>query len=383
MFLSTNGNIFGQLLIDFNITITLMRGGILRRVIITTIQIRKLLLCIVFFSAFIIILSIFIVGIGSKGGNIKGEGKGTDKYSLNEDGVVFNNNNEPKIKVYITKERKIKVMNLEDYVRGVVSAEMPAKFGIEALKAQAVAARTYALAHMEEFGGTKSSYANGGDVCDTVNCQAYMGKDERFALWPDKDEEEYWKKITRAVEETAGQIITYENKLVMDPLYFAVSSGKTESAAEVFAIDRPYLISVKSDGDENAPNYKTSKSYSYSQLANLISSKYPKAGVTSSKLKNQVSILERSPDSGIVKKMKLGNVTIEGSMFREMTELNSANFKISFNSKDVVISCTGSGHDVGMSQWGADAMAKSGNSYEQILTHYYHGVKVSTINDLR
>lgn len=353
------------------------------RSVIITIQIRKLLLCIVLSSIFIIILSVFIVGIGSKGGNSKDREQGTDKYILNDDGVVFNNNNEPKIKVYITKVNKVKEMNLEDYVRGVVCAEMPVNFEIEALKAQAVAARTYALAHMEEFGGTKSPYANGGDVCDTVTCQAYMGKDERFALWSDKNEEEYWAKITKAVEETAGQIITYENKLVMDPLYFAVSSGKTESAAEVFSTDRPYLISVKSNGDENAPNYKTSKSYSYIQLANLINSMYPKAGVTASKLKNQVSILERSPEAGIVKKIKLGNVTAEGSKFREIADLNSANFKISFNSKDVVISCTGSGHDVGMSQWGADAMARSGSSYEQILTHYYQGVKVSKINSLK
>ncbi|WP_127837043.1 stage II sporulation protein D [Clostridium prolinivorans] len=343
-------------------------------------HVKKLFISISIVITFIIILSISVVGIGNNNSSI-------DKlknYELKNDDIILKNNNkEYKVKVYITKENKIVEMDLEEYVRGVVSAEMPAEFNIEALKAQAVAARTYALAHMEEFGGSSCSNGKGADLCDTVHCQAYLSKEERFNGWKKSSAAEYWSKITKAVSDTAGEVLTYDGKLVMRPFYFAISSGRTENAVDVFSGDSPYLKSVDSSLDKKLKNYESSTEYTYSKLANIINSKYPNAKVSKNKLKNQISILERTEGGGSVKKIKIGDITITGSDFRSMLDLKSSNFQIAFNSKVINITCKGYGHGVGMSQWGADAMADTGSNYKEILTHYYKGVNINKIDEIK
>lgn len=347
----------------------------MRRVFIT-VHLKNLLLLIVAFVAFIIITSVLIVGVGDNKNLIKGKDSviEPEKYeNLIKDGLISKIS---KVKVFITKENNIKEINLEEYVAGVVAAEMPAEFDLEALKAQAVAARTYALAHVDELGGVPCKNGNGANLCDTVHCQVYMTKEERIKLWPKNSAEKYWSKIEMAVKGTQGQVLTYNNSLVMEPYYFATSSGKTENSEEVFSDSIPYLRSVESLGEERAPKFKSSKIFKYKELSDIINKNYNNAKVTSANIKNQITILERT-EAGSVKNIKVGSITMTGSKFRTMLGLNSSNFEIKFDSNNIEIDCSGYGHGVGMSQWGADAMAKEGKNYIEILSHYYQGTVIS------
>lgn len=351
----------------------------MRRIIIS-IHLKRFFLVILMSMFFIIALSLLIVGIGE---NKTSFTKAViPKFLMKSNNIVFNETNGggPKIKVYITKENKVEEMFLEEYVRGVVSAEMPVEFAPEALKAQAVAARTFAAAHMEEFGGQKYKSNTGANLCDTVQCQVFIHKDDRLKSWPQSKRDEYWDKVTDAVKETAGEVLTINGKLVMEPFYFAVSSGKTENASDVFAEDATYLKSVSSPGEEAAPKYRSTVKVSYSDFISKVNSQYSNSGLTVGTLKNGVEIKSRN-EGGSVKEVKIGRVTLSGVKFRSIMGLNSANFNIKFNSNSVEISCIGYGHGVGMSQWGANAMAKSGKSYKDILGHYYNGIEIKKINN--
>jgi stage II sporulation protein D len=337
---------------------------------------KKIIIGILSFILFIILLSILITGIGS-----------SKEISFKEDLKINYNvkkirdtysSEELSIDVYISKDKRIDNMNIEEYVIGVVAAEMPAEFELDALKAQAVAARTYGLAHKEEFGAGKSPKAFGADVNDTVEFQAFMYKEDRFKLWPEKYREKYWDKLLKAVEETKGEVLLYNDELVMAPYYFSTSSGKTEDSAEVFSKGQPYLKSVESKGEERSPKYSTEVNYSYEQLVDILNKSSTKWKLQVKSLNKQILILERS-SGGSVTKIRIGNEEITGSKFRSLLNLNSSNFEIKYNKNQVIITCKGYGHGVGMSQWGADAMAKEGYDYKEILEYYYRGVKISRL----
>ncbi|MCY6485633.1 stage II sporulation protein D [Clostridium aestuarii] len=335
---------------------------------------KKVLFTIFMFFGFIVGISIMIVGIDNKKDiKNKKENEGMDskvsiiskKYSSDE---LY-------IDVYLSKDKKIKKINIEDYVKGVVAAEMPVNFDIEALKAQAVAARTYGLSHIEMFGGKKSGKAYGGDVTDTIDCQAYISKIDRMNMWPKKYKNEYWTKLSKAVDETRNEVLTYKGELVLEPYYFSTSSGKTEDAVDVFSKEVPYLKSVDSYGEEISPKYKTEFKYTYDEFTSIINKSYSKANIKSQLIKEQLAILDRSKGKS-VKKIKIGNVEITGREFREVLDLTSSNFTIEFNGNNIIVKCYGYGHGVGMSQWGAQAMAKEGKKYKEILKHYYNGVEL-------
>lgn len=351
----------------------------MRRIIIS-IHLKRFFLIVLMSIFFIVALSILIVGFGENKLNFT---KAIiPKFLIKSDDIVFNQENGgPKIKVFITKENKVEEMFLEEYVRGVVSAEMPVEFSPEALKSQAVAARTFALAHMEEFGGKKYKSNTGANVCDTVQCQVFIHKEDRLQAWPESKRDEYWNKVTDAVKETAGEVLTDNGKLVMEPLFFAVSSGKTENGSDIFSDDATYLKSVSSPGEEAAPKYRSIIKVSYRDFISKINSQYSNSGLTVETLKNAVEIKSRT-EGGSVKEIKVGRITLSGVKFRSIMGLNSANFNIKFNFNSIEISCTGYGHGVGMSQWGANAMAKSGKSYKDILEHYYNGIKITKVSSL-
>ncbi|MBU3188997.1 stage II sporulation protein D [Clostridium bowmanii] len=341
---------------------------------------KSILILITAFIVFIVLTSVLIVGIGdnkilnkNKNSAIKSE-----EYDISIKNIIkFESLPKiSKVKVFISKENKIKELTLEEYVTGVVAAEMPAAFGLEALKAQAVASRTYALAHVTELGGITCKNANGANLCDTVHCQVYMTKEERIKSWDKSSAQKNWAKIETTVKSTEGQVLTYNNALVMEPYYFATSSGKTENSEEVFSSSIPYLRSVDSGGEERAPNFKSSKTFGYKELSQIINNNYNTAKITSSIIKKQITIIDRT-QAGSVKNIKVGGITMTGSKFRTMLGLKSSNFEIAFNATNVEIDCSGYGHGVGMSQWGADAMAKEGKNYIQILSHYYQGTVIS------
>ncbi|MGV8980052.1 stage II sporulation protein D [Clostridium sp.] len=351
----------------------------MKRVFIT-VHLKNILILITAFIVFIVLTSVLIVGIGdnrilnkNKNSVIKSE-----EYDISIKNVIkfVSLPKISKVKVFMSKENKIKELTLEEYVTGVVAAEMPADFGLEALKAQAVASRTYALAHVAELGGSVCKNANGANLCDTVHCQVYMAKEERIKLWDKSSAQKNWAKIETAVKSTQGQVLTYNNSLVMEPYYFATSSGKTENSEEVFSNSIPYLRSVESSGEERAPNFKSSKIFGYKELSQIINDNYNNAKITSSIIKKQITIIDRT-QAGSVKNIKVGSITMTGSKFRTMLGLKSSNFEIVFNATNIEVDCSGYGHGVGMSQWGADAMAKEGKGYIEILSHYYKGTVIS------
>jgi len=278
------------------------------------------------------------------------------------------------VKMYNRKTGKIEDISLEDYVAGVVSAEMPANFSEEAIKAQAVAARTYYFSKRL----SPCSEAKGADICNSTHCQVYISKEERMESWAKSDGENNWKKITSAVEATRGQVLIYDGEIVKYPQFFATSSGKTESAVDVLSDIVPYLKSVDSPGEEKANKYETSIDMNMGEFVNKINKTYPKANLTEGDAALKISINSRT-DGGAVKEIKLNEEGISGVKFRELLGLNSANFTLEFSKDSVKINCKGYGHGVGMSQWGANAMAKTGAKYDSILKHYYTGVEIDKI----
>ena len=280
------------------------------------------------------------------------------------------------VKVYITNTGKIKSMPLEEYVLGVVLSEMPAAFDEEALMAQSILARTYVISKKLK----SCSKSEEADICDSTHCQVYTDPEEKKKQWGSKADE-YYEKIKSAVEKTANLIVSYEGVIIEYPQYFAISSGKTEEAESVFSIDIPYLQSVESPGEEEAPKYESKKTYTKTNFINIIKNNISRSDLSVNNLESAINILSRNVGD-TVKEIKIGNNVLTGIEFRQIFALNSANFTIKFEGDNVVIDCKGYGHGVGMSQWGANAMAKNGNNYKEIIKHYFQGSDVININDV-
>lgn len=341
----------------------------------------KKVIIAVFATVFFLTITALLLAGNSKGTEVKSNDNSKKESSVNSEEFKLDNIDAKAImvKLYRSKENKVIELPLEDYVLGVVSAEMPAEFPVEAIKAQAVAARTYVLAHMEQFGGTSSQAANGGNVIDTTANQVYYSKDERNAGWPEKKRNEYWDKITSAVKVTEGQILTYNDALVMKPYFFSTSSGKTENGSDVFDTSEPYLKSVSSTGEEGSPKYKNNVEISNKEFISKINSVYEGAISLNSVLKREISIISRG-EGGSVKEIKVGKVTMTGANLRKILSLNSADFEITYSNTEMIITTKGYGHGVGMSQFGAKAMAQNGSDYLSILKHYYSGVSIEKID---
>jgi stage II sporulation protein D len=290
-------------------------------------------------------------------------------------------NEDIKIKVFITSKNKVETMPLEEYIRGVLAAEMPASFDIEALKAQAVAARTFALANLKEFGGNGCSKHPEADVCSDVHCQAWISKDERMKNWSAKDAIANWNKLTEAVESTRGMVLTYKGKLANRIKYHSTSGGKTEDSINVFGYKEPYLVSVDSPYEDASPSYESKVTIKRSEFVKKIKELNREVKINEKNLSSEIKIIDRT-EGYRVKTIKIGNKTFTGVDIRWAMGLKSANFTVSVDSKYVHFNVKGNGHGVGMSQWGAGEMAKRGKKYDEILKHYYTGVDIKNISDL-
>lgn len=277
-------------------------------------------------------------------------------------------------RVYDTVTSNIEEIDVEEYIKGVVAAEMPANFEVEALKAQAIAARTYYYSKRLN----KCKKANGADVCNSTHCQVYQSKDKALSKWSKDSAEANWKKISDAVDSTKDEILTYDGKLVLYPQFFATSWGKTEDSSAVFSESVPYLVSTESEGDEVAPKYSSDFDVKLTTFVNTINNNYPNSGVTVDNVKTTVKIISNNK-SGSVNKIQLGSVEITGREFRTLLNLNSPYFSLEYNNDSVNIECKGYGHGLGMSQWGANGMAKEGKNCKDILTHYYRGVEIKKV----
>ncbi len=258
-------------------------------------------------------------------------------------------------------------LSMADYLFGVVAAEMPASFHIEALKAQAVAARTYALTRQQ------SGVHLQGVVCDdSTCCQAYVDRETLAEKWGE-NADFYTDKIRAAVAETDGLMIYYEDAPI-EALFFAAAAGRTVDAADVWGNEVAYLVGVNSPEGTEVPNYYSQTTLSKSQVESTILAAYPTAQLgsdTSNWLQNPTYT-----PSGSVATLEVGGLTLTGSQLRTLFALRSATFSLHWEGSTLVFNVTGYGHGVGMSQYGANALASEGMDFLEILGWYYTGTTV-------
>ena len=247
-------------------------------------------------------------------------------------------------------------LNMTDYLIGVVSSEMPASFNFEALKAQSVLARTYAL----------KAKQTGKKLTDTVSTQSYIDIDQMKNKWGNSFNT-YYNKIKNAVENTNGEYLSYNGNYI-EALYHSTNNGKTESSLDVFGNYYPYLISVSSEYDKNASSYLRTINMPLDTISNKLGLSLNNDSV--------ISILSYT-DGGNIKEININGNNFSGKKVRELLGLRSADFDISISDNNANITTRGYGHGVGMSQYGANGMANAGYSYKDILSHYYPGTTLT------
>jgi len=275
------------------------------------------------------------------------------------------------IKLLHTDSQEVQEVDLEEYICNVVSAEMPADYELEALKAQAVAARTYTIYRITQ---EEKKHEN-ADICnESTCCQAWISKEDRLAKWEEDKREANWNKIVKAVEETKGKVITYEGSPI-NAFFHSNSGGTTEVPINVWGgSGYPYLQVVETSGEEGYSQYKSEVSLTKLELESVIKQGYPDFQIDYLQ-EDAIKILEYT-SSNRVKTLKLGNIQVSGVEARKLLGLKSANFEVTINEDNVIFSVIGYGHGVGMSQTGANTMAQNGATYEEIIKHFYVGVEI-------
>ncbi len=273
------------------------------------------------------------------------------------------------LQVWNAQMGEMQAMELENYVYGVVAAEMPAAYHTEALKAQAVAARTRALYQRE---GAGCALAQGADVCtQSGHCQAFVSAEELASRWGN-EYSLYHQRVAQAVSSTAGERLTWEGKPIL-VMYHAISGGRTEDVQAVFAQPVPYLVSVESNGEENVRGFRQDTVFSLAEAAQLLDAAFPQLGVTADALQKTLVIAAHTA-TGRVDSLLLCNEEVEATAFRAALGLRSTWFTFTMDGETITFHQTGYGHGVGMSQAGANSMAAHGSRYDEILLHYYPGV---------
>lgn len=265
------------------------------------------------------------------------------------------NSSVSEITVYRLNGSVIK-LNMTDYLIGVVSSEMPASFNLEALKAQSVLARTYAL----------KAKQTERKLTDTVSTQSYIDIDQMKNKWGNSFNT-YYNKIKNAVENTNGEYLSYNGNYI-EALYHSTNNGKTESSLDVFGNYYPYLISVSSEYDKNASSYLRTINMPIDTISNKLGLNLNNDSV--------ISILSYT-DGGNIKEININGNNFSGKKVRELLGLRSTDFDISISDNNANITTRGYGHGVGMSQYGANGMANAGYSYKDILSHYYPGTTLT------
>lgn len=285
--------------------------------------------------------------------------------------------NEPQINisVYLTEDKRIETVPLETYVAGVVAAEMPIDFEPAALEAQALAARTYIVRRLW-LNDNSGVPVPGADVTDTQNHQVYRSLSQTKKLAESNEED--WGKLKEAVKNTAGQVISYGGEPI-EALFFSTSNGYTENSEEVFPAKLPYLRSVASPWDkERSPRASETIEMKLSDFYQKLGVKSLPAGAAA---QSTIRIVEQT-EGHRVKLLAVGGILLTGEEVREKLGLRSASFEWFLQKDRIMLTVFGSGHGVGMSQWGAQGMAKAGMSAEQIVKHYYTGAGIEKVSKL-
>lgn len=279
-----------------------------------------------------------------------------------------------KIKLLHKDSNKVEEVNLDEYIACVVSAEMPVSYDIEALKAQAIVARTYTIYKI-----TTSKKHHNADICDkSTCCQAWISKEDRLKKWKEEEANKNWNKILEAVNVTVGRIITYKEEPI-NAFFHANSGGKTQVPFYVWGgSGYPYLQVVETAGEENYSQYKSEVEFTQKEFEEKIKKEHKDFKIDY-KEKACINIEERD-DSNRVVTVKLGNLKLSGVETRTLLGLRSANFKVKIEGDNIKFSVIGYGHGVGMSQTGADSLAKQGKTHEEIIKHFYTGVQITEMN---
>lgn len=282
----------------------------------------------------------------------------------------YNYQNYTTIKLLHSKTNEIEEVKLDEYLCNVVSAEMPATFELEALKAQAIVARTYTIYKI-----SNGSKHEGADICDSASCcQAWISKEDRLARWEESVQEENWNKIVTAVESTIGKVIVYDGKPI-NAFFHSNSGGKTEIPINVWGGSGfPYLQVVETSGEDAYTQYHSEVTLTKEELISKMKEKYSDFEIDFTD-SSCIQVTEIT-DSNRVRTLKIGNKNISGVEARSILGLKSTNFLVTLEGENIKFEVTGYGHGVGMSQTGADALAKQGKSYEEIIKHFYVGVDI-------
>lgn len=280
----------------------------------------------------------------------------------NDSPFIFVSNNVIRVK----NEQTGEILNVpfEDYIKGVLAGEMPVSFEIEALKAQAVAARSYVLKKV------KDNYNNDYDVVNTVSNQVYLTDDELRKKW-NENFDLYNNRLIDVVNSTKGQYMMYNGDIV-EAFFFSTSSGKTENSGEVFMNQLPYLVSVNSKWDESlSPVFSNSYEFSTYDFCSILGVEY----------RDIIDIdVTETTSTGRVKKIKINDIEFSGNDVYKKLNLKSTFFEIRQVGSSIIITTKGYGHGVGMSQYGALGMAKEGYTYDEILKYYYKGIEIVNMN---
>lgn len=297
-----------------------------------------------------------------------------------ENNTIYENNYDYQkyktIRLLHAKTGEIEELPLDTYVKGVVAAEMPADYEEEALKAQAVVARTYTIYTIIH---NNNKHEN-ADLCDNSNCcQAWISKDDRLSKWEEDKRDQYLKKIEDAVDSTNGKIITYNGE-VIDAFFHSNSGGVTETPVNVWGgTNYPYLQSVQTAGEEGYKQYSSEVKLTKDEFINKIKETHPNLNIDFND-EHSIEIIEYT-ESNRVKTIKIGNINLSGVEIRKILGLKSTKFEVKVDNDSVIFTVTGYGHGVGMSQTGADSMAKQNSSYEDIIHHFYTNVEIIDYHD--
>lgn len=286
------------------------------------------------------------------------------------------------VSIYLSRQQLIARVPLEQYIAGVLAAEMPVNFQLEALKAQAMAARTYIVRRIVNHDRTGMP-VKGAEVTDTVVHQAYITDQQLKKNWG-KSYQANMNKIKQAVDQTRGVILTYNNQPI-NATYFSTSNGYTENSEDYWGVYEPYLRSVASPWDRKI-------SPSYSKIIKIPMNQFlSKLGLGSSNSINKaipVSLsLNVSSTTELSQGQRIARINIAGKSFsgkdvRERLALASSSFTWKRSGNTIEISTLGSGHGVGMSQWGANGMAQEGKTASEIVEYYYKGIEIQSAQNL-
>lgn len=303
------------------------------------------------------------------------QNKNQDENISRIDSNKYNYQKYGTIKLLHKNSGEVEEVPIDIYLCNVVSAEMPADYEIEALKAQAVVARTYTI-----YKAQNPKHEN-ADICDdSTCCQAWVTKEKRFERWEEAKRDSNWQKIEKAVNETAGKIVTYDGKPI-NAFFHANSGGTTELPVNVWGgSGLPYLQVVETAGEEGYTQYSSEVILSNAELIEKLKVKYSDIQINFNNAED-IKIKEYT-DSNRVKTVKFGNHELSGVETRTILGLKSTNFEIIREGDNIKFSVKGYGHGVGMSQTGADTMAKQGSNYDNIIKHFYKDVEIKDINDI-